>query len=152
MRGGVADVGRERRFPVSLEDTLDELLAALEGRFPRHLVPAIPFPEHRRAKPVRIVVEGGQSDPRRDAEMGFTQAAAQALRVALEAAEVVLLEPWMRFEIQSPGEFASGILADLNARRAEVEDVTSEGAFRPRAWMRYWRWKGRNGPLEWGCF
>jgi elongation factor G len=78
----------------------------------------------------RILVTGGASDPRRDSEMGFVQAASQALRAALEPSEIALLEPWMRFEIQSPNEFASGILADLNARKAEVEDMSSEGAFR----------------------
>jgi elongation factor G len=79
---------------------------------------------------VRIQVDGGASDPRRDAEMGFVQAAAQALRAALAEAEVALCEPWMRFEIQTPGEFSSGILADLNARHAELEEVTQDGAYR----------------------
>jgi elongation factor G len=79
---------------------------------------------------VRIRIEGGHSDPKRDAEMGFVQAAAQALRAALAGAEVALCEPWMGFEIQTPAEFASGILADLNARHAELQDVTQDGSFR----------------------
>jgi elongation factor G len=79
---------------------------------------------------IALRVVGGQSDPRRDAEMGFTQAANQALREALEAAAVKLLEPLMTFEIQTPAEFASGIIADLNSRRAELTEVESEGAIR----------------------
>ncbi len=79
---------------------------------------------------VRLRVVGGSSDPRRDAEVAFVQAANQALRDALAAAQVVLFEPVMHFEIQTPGEFASGIIADLNARRAEVADVRSEGLLR----------------------
>jgi elongation factor G len=78
----------------------------------------------------RLRLTGGASEPRRDAEMGFVQAASQALRAALEPSEIALLEPWMRFEIQAPNEFASGILADLNARKAEVEDMSSEGSLR----------------------
>ncbi len=78
----------------------------------------------------RLRVTGGASDPRRDAEMGFVQAASQALRAALEPSEIALLEPWMRFEIQTPNEFASGILADLNSRKAEVLDMSSEGSLR----------------------
>ena len=78
----------------------------------------------------RVRVTGGASDPRRDAEMGFVQAAVTALRGAMTDGEVALLEPWMRFEIQTPGEFSSGILADLNARHAEVADLSAEGAFR----------------------
>jgi elongation factor G len=77
-----------------------------------------------------IHVVGGESDPRRDAEMAFTQAANLALRAALDAAEVVLVEPLMSFEIQTPAEFSSGIIADLNARRAEVVNVQAEGPLR----------------------
>jgi elongation factor G len=79
---------------------------------------------------LRVRVTGGASDPRRDAELGFVQAATQALRGALEASEVGLFEPLMAFEIQTPSEFSSGIIADLNSRKAEVEDVRSEGPFR----------------------
>jgi elongation factor G len=77
-----------------------------------------------------VRVEGGDSDPRRDTEMAFVQAASQALRQALQDAEVGLYEPLMAFEIQSPAEFSSGIIADLNARKASVEDVQSDGPFR----------------------
>ena len=36
----------------------------------------------------------------------------------------------MAFEIQTPAEFASGIIADLNARRAEVGGVEADGGLR----------------------
>ncbi len=112
-----AKAGIPAAFRPAIEETL-RLEAEVGPRF------GFPLGE------VAIEVVGGASDPRRDAEMGFTQAAAQALRAALAAAEIALSEPWMRFEIQTPSEFASGILADLNARRAEVEEVTQDGAFR----------------------
>jgi elongation factor G len=79
---------------------------------------------------IRIVITGGRSDPRRDAEQGFVQAANQALREALEGAAVELLEPLMAFEIQTPAEFSSGIIADLNSRKAEVAEVQAEGFLR----------------------
>ncbi len=88
--------------------------------------PRFGFPLTRLA--LRVV--GGRSDPRRDAEMAFTQAANQALKEALDAAAVTLLEPLMSFEIQTPAEFSSGIIADLNGRRAELTEVESEGAIR----------------------
>jgi len=78
----------------------------------------------------RIVVLGGESKPRADSELGFVQAAAIALREATSAASIDLLEPMMAFEIEAPSEFASGIIADLNARRAEVEGVESAGSLR----------------------
>ncbi len=79
---------------------------------------------------LRIRVDGGATDPRRDAEIGFVQAASVALREALAAARIGLFEPLMAFEIQSPMEFSSGIIADLNGRKAEVGEVRSDGPFR----------------------
>jgi len=78
----------------------------------------------------RMRVNGGSSNPRKDSEPAFEQAAAQALREAQAGADVQLLEPVMRFEIQAPDEFAHGILADLAGRGAEVTDVTVSGGLR----------------------
>ncbi len=72
----------------------------------------------------RVRVFGGESKSRADSEVGFIQASSLALKDALAEAEVDLLEPWMTFEIHSPPEFASGILADLNGRRAEVGNIS----------------------------
>ena len=33
----------------------------------------------------------------------------------------------MRFSIEVPGEFSSGVIADLNARAAEIDAVVAEG-------------------------
>ncbi|MFN0009394.1 MAG: EF-Tu/IF-2/RF-3 family GTPase, partial [Planctomycetota bacterium] len=78
----------------------------------------------------RIRIVGGASDPRRDSEIAFVQAANAALREAMSAGQVALFEPLMSFEIQAPAEFASGIIADLNSRRAEVREVQSDGTLR----------------------
>ena len=78
----------------------------------------------------RIRVVGGASDPRRDSEIAFVQAANLALREAMTAGKVALFEPLMSFEIQAPAEFASGIIADLNSRRAEVSEVQADGLLR----------------------
>lgn len=77
-----------------------------------------------------LCLVGGESRPRLDAEVGFTQAAVGALRKALEAAHVELLEPLMAFSVESPSEFAGGILADLNARKAAIGRVEAQGAQR----------------------
>ena len=78
----------------------------------------------------RVHVTGGESRPQFDAEAGFVQAASMALRQAMGAAQVDLLEPVMAFEIQTPAEFASGVIADLNGRRAEVEGVGAKDELR----------------------
>lgn len=77
-----------------------------------------------------VEVLGGATNPRKDAELAFQQAAAIALRDALAEARVRLLEPVMAFEIESPSEFTSGIIADLNGRRAEVADLEVLGNLR----------------------
>jgi len=79
---------------------------------------------------VRIRVTGGESRPELDSEPGFVQAASQALRAALAGAEVALLEPVMDFEIGAPAEAMSAILGDLNAKKAEIRDLSAEGEWR----------------------
>jgi elongation factor G len=79
---------------------------------------------------VRISVVGGESRPEIDAEAGFVQAASQALRAALSSAEIALLEPVMAFEIGAPAEFMSGIIGDLNAKKAEIRELLAEGEWR----------------------
>jgi len=78
----------------------------------------------------RIRVVGGGSVPSKDSEQGFTQAAAQALRQAMADAEIELQEPVMAFEIEAPAEFMSGIIADLNGRRADIADVRVDADLR----------------------
>jgi elongation factor G len=77
-----------------------------------------------------VRITGGESRPRLDAELGFVQAATAALRQAMANAQVDLQEPVMAFEIETPADFTSGIIADLNSRRAEVGGLTATGTLR----------------------
>jgi elongation factor G len=77
-----------------------------------------------------VRVTGGESRPRVDAELGFVQAGTGALRQAMSTAQVDLQEPVMAFEIEAPAEFTSGIIADLNSRRAEVGGLAAAGPLR----------------------
>jgi elongation factor G len=79
---------------------------------------------------VRVVVVGGESHPERDAELGFSQAASMALRQAFQAASIALLEPVMFFQIEAPADFISGIIAELNAKKAAISDLTADGILR----------------------
>ncbi len=58
-------------------------------------------------------------------ELGYHSAAVEAMRRAVAAAGLVLLEPRMRFEIQVPEEFVGEVLADLSVRKAVIEEVKS---------------------------
>jgi len=79
---------------------------------------------------VLIRVVSGESRPELDSEAGLAQAASQALRACVARAEVALLEPVMAFEIGAPAEFMSGIIGDLNAKKAEIRDLSAEGDWR----------------------
>jgi elongation factor G len=106
-----------REFRAAVQESL--LVAAQVGpRFGFPLVDA------------RMTLSGGESHPRLDAEVGFVQAAASALRAAMNSAVIDLLEPRMDFEITAPSEFSSGIIADLNSRHADVERVVSQETWR----------------------
>jgi elongation factor G len=78
----------------------------------------------------RIRVESTATREGRESDAAYAQAGVQALRHAMQAAEVVLEEPMMRFEIQTPAEFSSGIIADLNARSADLREVSADGSVR----------------------
>ena len=75
-------------------------------------------------------VVGGESHPDSDAEIAFTQAAGQALRLAMQDAEIALLEPLMAFEVEAPDEYMSGIIADLNGHKADIAEVRAEAGVR----------------------
>ena len=77
-----------------------------------------------------VHVVGGESHPDRDSELGFRQAASLALRQALADAQIVLLEPVMAFEIEAPAEFMSGIIGELNSKKADIADLTVDGGMR----------------------
>jgi elongation factor G len=54
---------------------------------------------------------------------------------------MVLLEPWMRLQVQVPDDYAGSIIADISSRRGSVQNFTSENrvaiieAFVPLAGM-----------------
>ncbi len=60
-------------------------------------------------------------------ELSFEIAARQAYRVAAADASPVLLEPFMKVEVLTPGEYLGDIGSDLNKRRAKISG-TSERA------------------------
>jgi elongation factor G len=59
-------------------------------------------------------------------EIAFTAAATDAVHKALRD-NMVLLEPVMRVEVTVPEDYMGPITGDLNARRAEITNVTTRG-------------------------
>jgi elongation factor G len=63
-------------------------------------------------------------------EPAFRAASSDALRKVLRSAGMVLLEPIMRLEVSVPDEYFGDVIADLNARRAEIADTHARGKLR----------------------
>ena len=60
-------------------------------------------------------------------EEAIRAASAAAVREALKASGVVLLEPIMKLEVSTPDQFLGNIQADLNARRAMIVNMEPRG-------------------------
>ena len=71
---------------------------------------------------VRAVVTGGSFRPTDSTEGAFSAAATRAFRDGAERAGMALLEPWMRFEVMVPETHLGDVLADLNSRRAAIDE------------------------------
>lgn len=106
------------QIPDSFRAAIEATLEAASDTGPR-----FGFPLDR----AEITILSGNPAPGRESELGYTQAAAQALRAAMAAAEFDLLEPVVDLVIQAPASFMSGLIADLGARRVEVGDLVVEG-------------------------
>ncbi len=69
---------------------------------------------------VEITLVGGSFHEVDSTEQSFKIATGMAVREALLAAEIVLLEPIMDVEILCPEEYVGEVISDLNARRGRV--------------------------------
>lgn len=76
---------------------------------------------------VTVTLVGGSFDAAISDENAFKVAAGQALRTALREAAPILLEPVMMIEVLVPEDYLSNVIADLNSRRAQVNNVTLKG-------------------------
>jgi elongation factor G len=72
---------------------------------------------------VELVITGIEYRPDASTPNGQKAALGEAVRKVLRAAGTSLLEPIMRVEITSPEANVGDVLGDLNARRAQIEDV-----------------------------
>jgi elongation factor G len=78
---------------------------------------------------IKATLLEAQLDPERSNETAFLQAGADAVNRAMRD-NIVLLEPMMRLEVTTPEEFLGPISSDLNARRADIEEIQTRGKLR----------------------
>lgn len=71
------------------------------------------------------VVDGSYHDVD-SSEMAFRIAGSIAAKAAMQKAKPILLEPVMKLEIISPGEFLGDVLSDLGRRRANIRNIEGQ--------------------------
>ncbi|MER7910085.1 elongation factor G [Streptomyces sp. NPDC096068] len=76
---------------------------------------------------VRVTLTDGATHPKDSSEMAFRTAGRFALREALRASAMTLLEPVADVTVTVPAESVGAVLGDLAARRGRVTDRTTRG-------------------------
>jgi len=79
---------------------------------------------------IEVVVTGIEYRPEASSPGGQRAAVGEALRQASRDAGTRMLEPIMRVEVTAPEENVGDVLGDLNARRAQIQDVGFRGTTR----------------------
>jgi elongation factor G len=69
---------------------------------------------------VDVVLTGGAFSETDSNEVAFKIAAYEAMKLALRDAKPVLLEPYMRVEIETPEQYMGDIIGNMNSRRGKV--------------------------------
>ena len=76
---------------------------------------------------VRVSILDGNYHEVDSSEMAFRIAASMATKSAIGRARPTRLEPMMKLEVVSPGEFLGDVLGDLGRRRAAIRNIEGEG-------------------------
>ncbi|MFF4172784.1 elongation factor G [Streptomyces sp. NPDC001744] len=76
---------------------------------------------------VRVTLTDGATHPKDSSELAFRAAGRFALREALRASAMTLLEPVADVTVTVPAESVGAVLGDLAARRGRVTDRTDRG-------------------------
>jgi elongation factor G len=74
---------------------------------------------------LRVTLTDGATHPKDSSEMAFRTAGRLALREALRAGAMALLEPIAEVTVTAPDNAVGGVLGDLAARRARILGSTT---------------------------
>ena len=76
---------------------------------------------------VKVKLVDGSYHEVDSSELAFRVAGSMATKAALRKAGSIILEPVMRLEIITPGEFLGEVLGDLGRRRANIRNIEGQG-------------------------
>ncbi len=77
---------------------------------------------------VKVTLTGGSYHPTDSSEVAFEASAILAFENAVRKANPLLLEPIMRIHITVPDEHVGKVIGDLNARRSQINESTTQDA------------------------
>lgn len=75
---------------------------------------------------IKVTLIGGSTHPTDSSEVAYEAAAVLAFEKAVRQANPLLLEPIMQIHITVPDEHVGKVIGDLNARRAQINETTSQ--------------------------
>lgn len=132
-------VGKLEPIPEDEMDAPYEFVNEItQGRIPKEYIPSIdhgfqmsiakgPLAECE-VVGVRMTVNDGSFHDVDSSEMAFKIAGQQCMRESLRKADMALLEPIMKLEIEAPDEFQGGITGHLSSKRGVIQNTeTREG-------------------------
>jgi elongation factor G len=77
---------------------------------------------------VKVTLLGGKFDQANSDEASFKIAASMAVSEAIRNAKPIILQPMMSVEVLVPDEYVSGVITDINSRRAHVSGISQRGS------------------------
>jgi len=75
---------------------------------------------------IKIVLTDGSYHEVDSSEMAFNVAGSIAFKSAAQRAGMAILEPIMKLEVITPSEFLGDVLADLNSRRSQIQNMEGQ--------------------------
>jgi elongation factor G len=75
---------------------------------------------------IKIVLTDGSYHEVDSSEMAFNIAGSIAFKSAAARAGMAILEPIMKLEVITPSEFLGDVLADLNSRRSQIQNMEGQ--------------------------
>jgi len=76
---------------------------------------------------IRIALIGGSCKTGESTSLGYKIAASSAVKDGCLRSDPIMLEPIMMVDIITPREFMGEVIGDINARRGEIQAITSKG-------------------------
>jgi len=76
---------------------------------------------------IRAILYDGSYHEVDSSDIAFKMAGSMALKNGVSKAKPVLLEPIMKLNVVTPGEFLGDVISDLSSRRAHVNSIETQG-------------------------